>query len=313
MDTRLPVGGNCGQSARHMRYVAHLILRSLFDAQVLCRGLTLLFLCVNASAQSVPAIKYRSVEYSFSVFSAEAEFNQSGNSVWWEYPVFEMPDVQARDALNSWARGASLQALAAGAEVSSEFLANKTDHQVMQWLAQNRRFVESGVDQSVVTPMLLLGIHIGFDCHTEWTGGNRPLHGVEHLYFNTSTRQPVAVKSLFRDEALGVLNDALEKKISKDRRAGRRTECFRRSFDWHQISITGTAAVGISFPYDPAEWDRCGEGIEIVEGKLVTQQLLRPSTLAPTRRIQRTNWGAKPVKVDPLQPAAAPDPAAQTQ
>lgn len=287
-----------------MRRFATLIVRVLLSAPRLGVGSTALLLCLAAGAQAPAAIKYRSVEYSFAVSSAAAEFNGSERRVWWEYPVFEMPEAGVRDALNAWARKASLEALASGAEVALEILENKTDREVMQFLAQSLRFVESGVDQSVVTPNISLGVYVTADYNTEWVGGNRPLHAVEVLYFNTATRMPIKIQSLFRAEALGVLNDELSKIIARARDSGRRPACSGRRFDWHQVSLVSRVQLGVSFPYDPAEWAACGDGVEMIEGKVVARQLLRPASLSPTRRIEQTNLGAPPQKFEPLSPAA---------
>lgn len=224
-------------------------------------ALVVCLLCFcNASADDT--LKYRIADYMFEVSS-----NEHKMEVRWSYPVFFAGRPEVTHALNAWIRDQSLAPLAECAEIPLSELRKMRDSQVQQVLIRSTQFAGCSLDQSQVEPAESFANFISFIQFTEWMGTSRPQHGITTLIFDIVSKRQIQAEKLFKPNALEDLNNALSEQISAERQ-----ECVRR-FDWSQVTLRYPNAVIIHFPYNPAEWEKCGDGVEMIEGDLVKKLL----------------------------------------
>lgn len=251
------------------------------NAVIYLRVAFALFSTVSMSvhAETDRTIQYRMAEYAFEVSAPDAGLNANGFKVDWEYPVILGGKPNQTRVLNSWLRQQSLKVLV-GCSATLTSSLKKTDRQIIESLSSNHDFVECGIDQSVVVPLAAFGRYISFEMFTEVIGAFRPQHGIEILTFNMESGNPIAIEFLFKPDALGELNSALSEQLRKTK-----LNCSDRKFDWSQVSVRPPNQLFIHYPYDPAEWAQCGDGVEMLEGHVVSRQLLKRNTLQPLRRL----------------------------
>jgi hypothetical protein len=133
----------------------------------------------------------------------------------------------------------------------------------------------------VVQPRGAFGRYVTFERVTEWMGSARPRYGIEILTFDVVAGVAVDISTLFKPGALETLNGALAEQIAND---PSRPDCRGRTFDWSQVSLRSPVELFVEFPFNPAEWRDCGDGVEMLSGRVVSGQLQRPDGLRPARR-----------------------------
>lgn len=243
---------------------------------------TVLLNAKPASAQPDIPTRYRKSEYTFKAQSSNAEHNTADFDVEWSYPVFVNGGAKVRIALNTWLRELSLKSLAACSKVHLNGLLRMTDRKIVESLRHKKQLVECGLDQSVLIPINAVGRFMVVEHVTESIGLVKSHHDIQIYFFDTIAMTPINVASLFKPDALAALDDALNEEIRETR-----PECPGRHFDWSMVTVRPPSSVFITFPYNPAEWDACGDGVEMIEGQVVAEQLLDPSALIPERSIEK--------------------------
>lgn len=240
--------------------------------------LTLLLCSAAFAAEGNEAtIAYRQAEYRISF----AQGAGPDGSMEWAYPVVLPLQTPAHRRLNAWLREQALQVFKQCELTQARDLRAMSDAQLVASLSAEPGFVDCALLQSVIGPREAFGRYVIFERHTEWLGQARPQHGVELLVFDLKRGAAVELATLFKPEALEVLNEALAELIAEDKS---RPECSGRRFGWSQLSLRPPAEVFITFPYNPREWAECGDGIESLSGPVVAEQLLHPELLRPLRR-----------------------------
>lgn len=225
-------------------------------------------------------LEYRSAEYTFEVSSAAPGSQRV--RVHWSYPVFLGGGRAETNTLNAWVRDQSLLPLTDCVAIPFEQLRKLSDRQVQRAMMGSNLFGDCGVDQSVLEPREAFGGFITFELITEWLGAARPQHGIRTLTFDLNRKRPVGIEALFKSGALDELNSALADKISEER-----PDCPGRRFDWSQVTLRPPNTVFVHYPYNPAEWAACGDGVELIEGVLVEEQLIERHALEPSRPLVR--------------------------
>jgi hypothetical protein len=223
-------------------------------------------------------IQYKSADYTFSVDAAEKNIR-----VTWSYPVFLSGFPSVTGPLNAWVRDQSLEPLAECAGVPLANLRTMRDSEVIRTLKAGRHFADCDyLDQSDVSPSEAFGTTISITKTTEWSGLTRSQHGEKTLYFDLSRNAEIGIETFFRTDALAALNEALASKIHKER-----PNCSGRSFDWSQVSFRPPNMIFMEFPYNPAEWNVCGDGVEMLKGKVVKDNLVAKLGQGSAKKIVR--------------------------
>ncbi|HEY8877634.1 MAG TPA: hypothetical protein VIN03_08740 [Roseateles sp.] len=250
--------------------------------------LTLLALLLCSAAAAVAAegdeatIAYRQAEYRIKF----AEGASPDGSMQWAYPVVLPVQAAAHRRLNAWLREQALQVFKQCELTQARDFRAMPDAQLVASLSAEPGFVDCALLQSVIGPREAFGRYVTFERHTEWLGQARPQHGVELLVFDLNRGVAVELATLFKPEALEVLNEALAELIAEDKS---RPECSGRQFGWSQLSLRPPADVFITYPYNPREWAECGDGVESLSGPVVAGQLLHSERLRPLRRWVKQN------------------------
>jgi hypothetical protein len=225
-----------------------------------------------AAAESV--LSYRQSSYEIAQESQAEAFN-------WSYPVVLPAQWPANRRLNAWLREQAVQALAGCVSRQVADLQSLTDRQLVEALSKDAEFAACEQSQSVVKPQGAFGRYVTFERVTEWKGSTRELHGIEMLTFDLAAGVAIDIATLFKPAALEALNGALAERIAND---PKRPDCHGKKFDWTQVSLRAPVKLFVEFPFNPAEWHDCGDGVEMLSGRVVSEQLLRPETLQPARR-----------------------------
>lgn len=237
-------------------------------------GLILLFCGAAAGAGNAPTVVYRMASYS--IPRAPVVSEQSG-PVSWAYPVVLPLQTPGHRRLNAWLRA---QALAGLEECLPGGVSSLPDGRLVSALGANPEFAACELVQSTIHPEAAFGRYVVFTRNTERHGSVRLHQSIQTMVFDMETGTAVDLQTLFKPGALEALNGVLQEQISEDRQ---RPDCTGRSFEWTQVSLRPPALVSIQFPYDPAEWRRCGDGFEGVSGPVVSGLLLQPARLRPVR------------------------------
>lgn len=244
---------------------------------VLC---ALLFCGAVHAAGHEPELRYRQAEYRIGAADAN-------NAMAWSYPVVLPLQTPSHQRLNAWLRERALEIFQECDLAATLGLHAMPDRKIVEVLNRTPEFAECGLLQSAIVPREAFGRFVSFDVFTTLGGGNRPLHGVKTLVFDMVSGTAVDLASLFKPGALDELNDALAKQMARDRR--RWPDCPGRKFDWSLATLRPPAELLLQFPYDPAEWSRCGEGVAALSGRVVRAQLAQPALLQPSRRWVKQN------------------------
>lgn len=235
--------------------------------------LTALCLCITGTAAAAESVSsYRQASY---------EIEQESQAFNWSYPVVLPAQWPANRRLNVWLRGQAVQALAGCVSRSVADLQSRPDRQLVEDLSKDAEFAACEQSQSIVKPQGAFGRYVTFERVTEWKGSTRAQHGVEMLTFDLATGVSIDIATLFKPAALEALNGALAERIAND---PKRPDCRGRKFDWTQVSLRPPVELFVEFPFNPAEWRDCGDGVETLSGRVVSDQLLHPETLRPARR-----------------------------
>jgi hypothetical protein len=241
----------------------------------------LLFCGGAASDADGPPLTYRMASYSIGYRVTRASLAEAfDSSMKWEYPVVTPVQTPANHRLNVWLREESLNGFKLCFPVNDDLRAT-TDRKLVTTLSTDAGFAACEWQQSVIHPRGAFGRYATFERVTEWTGSTRPQHGIEILTFDMTAGVAVDIAKLFKPGALEALNRALAEQIANDTS---RPECRGRSFDWFQVSPRPPAELSVEFPFNPAEWRDCGDsGVEMLSGRVVSQQMLNPRNLRPAR------------------------------
>lgn len=244
---------------------------------VLC---ALLFCGAVHAAGHEPELRYRQAEYRIGAADAN-------NAMAWSYPVVLPLQAPAHQRLNAWLREQALEIFQECDLAARLGLPAMPDRKIVEVLNRTPEFWECGLLQSTITPQEAFGRFVSFKVFTEHGGGNRPLHGVKTLVFDMVSGTAVDLANLFKPGALDELNDALAKQMARDRR--RWPDCPGRKFNWSLATLRPPAELLLTFPHDPAEWSRCGDGVAVLSGRVVRAQLAQPALLQPSRRWVKQN------------------------
>jgi hypothetical protein len=243
---------------------------------------TLLAILAGLLSSAAPAQPNDSdIVYKMSAFRIEIprQGNDSPAAIEWSYPVVIRPRNIA-ERINAWLRQRSLEPLQSCADLSPVAFLKQRDRQVVRTLSTSKWVDTCGVSQSVVQLREAFGHYVTVQQSTAFEGTARQNHGLENILFNLDSRQPVEVRTLFKPEALDSLNEALATHLEKTR-----PDCNSRGFAWFQVSLRPPDLLFIEYPYDPAEWGRCGDGVEMLEGSVVSGLLANAKALRPSRKL----------------------------
>jgi len=230
-----------------------------------------------AETQASP-VTYRMATYAFHVRASGYATASQTATVRWTYPVILAGGPDKPQKLNGWLREQSLRSLAQCATAPAEDLLRKTDRQVVDALERDAAFASCGAVRSALQPVEAFGRFIIFSLVGETEGLARPQHGFSSMMFDLRSNAPVAIDSLFKPGALAELNAALADVIECER-----PNCAERKFEWSQVTLRPPDQLFIEFPYNPAQWHACGDGVEALSGTVVSGQLLQPASLRPRR------------------------------
>lgn len=239
-------------------------------------GCLTVMLLVSGTVACQEVLTYRNVEYS-------ANQGPERTSEW-SYPVFSghWPWGGKRlAALNDWLRTRSLEPFSECAGAGPTSLAGLADKRIVASLASRPELIACGIQQSVLTPVESFGPYLSVRLKTSHSGSWRPQHSIEAVLLDLRTLRKIDLSALFKPGSLEDLNDELGRMIRSTR-----PDCTTRTFDWTQVSFRPPHTLFIEFPYDPAEWRVCGDGVELLEGRMVERLLLTNRNLAPLRRLR---------------------------
>ncbi|MFG6467841.1 hypothetical protein [Roseateles sp. BYS87W] len=240
-----------------------------------------LFCGIAHAAGSEPELLYRQAEYRIGAADAN-------NAMAWSYPVVLPLQTPAHQRLNAWLREQALEIFQECDIAATLGLRAMPDRKLVEVLNRTPAFWECGLLQSTIAPREAFGRYVSFEVFTEYGGnGVRPLHGVKTLVFDMVGGAAVDLASLFKPGALEELNYALAKQMAKDRK--RWPDCPGRKFDWSLATLRPPADLLLTFPHDPMEWSRCGDGVAVLSGRVVRAQLAQPALLQPSRRWVKQN------------------------
>lgn len=237
-------------------------------------GLFLLFSGAAVGASSASAVAYRMASYSISRAPVDSPYSAP---VSWAYPVVLPLQVPAHRRLNAWLRTQALVGLKA---CLPDGLSALPDSKLVSALGVDPHFAACELVQSTIHPEGAFGRYVMFTRRTERHGSVRIYQDVQTMMFDVEKGVAVELQTLFKPEALDELNGMLQEQISEDRE---RPDCTGRSFEWSQVSLRPPELISIQFPYDTAEWGRCGDGVEVLKGPAVSRLLLQPASSRPVR------------------------------
>jgi hypothetical protein len=248
-------------------------------ARVFEKSALLLLLCCGAAlAAGEGGLSYRMASYRI---ARAPGADVPTEPVAWEYPVVAPEQLAAHRRLNAWLRSWALESLEPCAPAEVERLKAMPDRRVLEALSADRDFAVCELEHAVIEPREAFGPYVVFMRNTGAMGSARVHHGVEVRVFDLAAGTAVDMQTLFKPDALTVLNGALAELISADEK---RPDCHGRPFDWTQVTLRPPAEVFIEFAYNPAQWRDCGDGVEMLGGRVVAEQLAHPDRLRPVRR-----------------------------
>lgn len=237
-----------------------------------------LWLCsATAWAAGSPVVYHRQLEYRLPFAGGKGPYE----TLTWSYPVVTPADTPPLRQLNRWLREVSLEPLKSCVTGVADDVWHLPDDSLVKTLRAGTALAECDLTQSEVAPLEAFGRYVSVERHTEWLGLHRPHHGIEVLLFDVEASGVVAVETLFKPGALAEFNGALGEQIAQD---ASRPDCRGREFDWSQVSLRPPAQIFIRFPFHPREWSQCGDGVEMLQGQIVSAQLRDPASLRPVRR-----------------------------
>ena len=242
----------------------------------------LLFLGAAASAGGEPALTYRLASYSIGYrVTRESVAMPLDTAMEWAYPVVTPMNTLAHRRLNAWLRGEALKGFETCSPVEMTALRAMSDSKVVATLSADPGFADCELHQAVISPVEAFGRYVMFERRTSWRGQARPQQGVDTWVFDMANGVPVELATLFKPDALEALNEVLAEQIAGDID---RPKCPGRRFSWSQVSLRPPAELFVEYPFSPAEWRDCGDGMERLSGQAVSEQLLHPDRLRPVRR-----------------------------
>lgn len=244
---------------------------SRFDLRLLAIGLAFVMPLVTRAEE--PAATYRVASYAI-------ETSGDGrDAVRWSYPVMLQHPAGGLKAVNAWIRMIALEPLRFCTPLEQGALQRMTDRQIVNELARTAGLAECGLLQAGIEPVEAFGDYLSFRRSREVMGSARPQQGSEVLVFELRADKVVSASQFFKPGSLDALNGLLAEKLPE------RPDCHGRSFDWTQVQLRPPRQVIIEFPYNPAEWAACGDGLELIEGPEVTKLLAAPRRLKPARKL----------------------------
>ncbi|MCE4539060.1 hypothetical protein LXT12_17555 [Pelomonas sp. P7] len=238
-------------------------------------ALALSLLTTASSAEPGTPIMYRTASYAI---ARSTQSSAELSNVEWAYPVMVGSKLGQFDRVNAWLRKKSVELLAECVSSRIDELLKLPDRKIVTFLARNSNFSACETNQSIVEPAEAFGQYITFRRISEWRGLARPQHDIQLLVFDLQSNVELTMASLFKPGALDALNEALAEVIQSTK-----PNCSGRNFVWSQVSLRPPHHLFIEFPYNPAEWEACGDGVEALEGQAVSSQLRNPASLQPLR------------------------------
>lgn len=244
---------------------------SRFDLRLLAIGLAFVMPLVTRAEE--PAATYRVASYVI-------ETSRDGKDpVSWSYPVMLQHPAGGLKAVNAWIRTLALESLRFCTSLEQGALQRMTDRQIVNKLARTAGLAECGLMQVGIEPVEAFGDYLSFRRSREVMGSARPQQGSEVLVFDLRAGKVVSAAQFFKPGSLDELKGLLAEKL------GERPDCHGRSFDWTQVQLRPPRQVFIDFPYNPAEWAECGDGLDLIEGPVVMKLLAAPRRLKPSRKL----------------------------
>ncbi len=240
----------------------------------------LLFLAATCSAETGLAVTFRMTRYSIERSATTTPADAERSVVQWEYPVMVGARPAEFERLNGWLREKSVEVFAQCMSSRTDELLKLSDKKLVNFLRSNPAFLACEADQSLIEPAEAFGQYITFRRLSEYQGLARPQHGIELLVFDLRSNKEASMASLFKQSALEALNGALVEVIERTR-----PSCHGRSFVWSQVSLRPPNRLFIEFPYNPTEWEACGDGVESLSGQSVSSQLRSAAALRPARSL----------------------------
>ncbi len=231
---------------------------------------------------SLSAVTYKTVKYAILTY-AKVDEEEVKSSIEWSYPIVVWHPNRGLPAINDWIRARALEDLAECAALPLEALRGLSDNQVVETISKSQQCGEVALSQSVLTLGHAFGDYLSFARNIEYLGQARPQHGVGVQLLDVRTGQTLSTGDLFKPGALDELNGRLAAQIAAQ--VDQRPECTGRAFDWSQAGLVSPQMLGIDYPYNPAEWARCGDGVEVIEGPQVTRLLKASRRLQPGRKL----------------------------
>ena len=228
-----------------------------------------------------PVITYEFAEYSFTVPGPAGDDGSvpRPRDVEWSYPVFTEKD-RATAQLNAWVRIQSLHMLLGDSGLFAQ-APHLSDEQVIERAIKDQEFVDSGIDQAEMRPLVAVGIYRSFFAYGEAPGSYHPFHWIWHALYNVRLAHEQPVSELFKPDDAHVLDQLYDKATKRDTHS-----CDEPSFNWDEAELAGADQLDFKYGFDPDKDEDCD--LVQLRGYKVTKLLKIPRDLAPTFRLEET-------------------------
>lgn len=256
-------------------------MRPSLSCGLRCLAAFTLFVCLSAQARTVgPRIlHFRDAVYS--IERSATDRSKLDEAIEWRYPVFLGPDARVARAINGRIREYSMRSLSTCSELSSEQLLALTDRQVVERIRADPSLSECGVLRSAAFAEGTFGTFATVVLR-ESIVNHSVSSAVTFLTFDLRTGREIDIQMLFKPDALGTLQEALD-----EQRSGSYPDCRSRPAPWSQVTLSWPSRVVVEYPFNGREWAECGDGLELLEGDVVSDLLLAPDALRPLWKLER--------------------------